>query len=65
MAAWRQAFVLCYWAERAIRKNYRKLLVARSTNLQFDPQINTERDRLSEIVKMKSAWRGIKILRIN
>jgi hypothetical protein len=61
-----QAFVLCYWAEREIRKNYPKLLVARSTNrMQFDPQINTERDRLSEIVKMKSAWRGIKILRVN
>jgi len=33
--------------------------------MQFDPQIDTERDRLNEIVKMKNAWRGIKVLRIN
>jgi hypothetical protein len=56
-------FVLCYWAERGIRKNYVKLLVARLTNrIQFDLQINRELDRLSEIVKIKSACRGIKIL---
>src|SRR5688572_4086045 len=48
--------MLCYWAERGIKKNYPILLVARSTNrMQFDPQIKTERDRLSEIVKMKRA----------
>jgi hypothetical protein len=30
--------------------------------MQFDLQINRKLDRLSEIVKIKSAWRGIKIL---
>jgi hypothetical protein len=30
--------------------------------MQFDLQINIELDRLSEIVKMKSVWRGNKIL---
>ena len=41
-------------------------LIARLANrMQFDPQINTERDQLSETVKMKSASRGIKILQIN
>jgi hypothetical protein len=54
---------LRYWAEGGIRKNDTKLLVARLTNrMQFDLKINRELDRLSEIVKVKSAWRGIKIL---
>jgi hypothetical protein len=34
----------------------------RSVSCNSDPQINTERDRLNEIVKMKSAGRGINIL---
>ena len=37
-----------------LEKTNPKLLVVCSTNrMQFDPQINTERDRLGEIVKMK------------
>jgi hypothetical protein len=39
------------------------VLVARLTSqMQIDLQIDRELDRVSEIVKMKSAWRGIKIL---
>src|SRR4029077_12671194 len=49
--------------ERGVRNNYAKLLVARLTNrMQFDLKINRELVRLSEIVKIKSAWRGIRIL---